>query len=173
MVHVANFRSQYDEHKSFFAHPGSTERVVYKSQYDDDGVLQIIPDGKENLTDFIQSHKDSCDINVLMKRYKNGEIQDLERVRGIYGDFTKAPKTYSEMLNIVLSGQELFEKLPLEQRANFGHDFGRFIASYDSPIFYESLRSAGLLDAVSQQPTAVTQPSVDVQPVKGDVPLES
>lgn len=146
MVKVSSFPTQFRKHLRVTSEPGKTERIVYKSQYNDDGVLEIVEAGKENLADFIQSHADSVDIHVLLRRYKNGEISDFERVRGIYGDFTRAPRTYAEMLNTVIQGQQLFESLPLEERAKFNHNYAEFISSFDTPKFYEAMQVSGFAE---------------------------
>lgn len=142
------FRTQFCAHDRVFSEPGNFERTIYTGQFDDDGILRVVVAGKENLDDFIQSHRDSVDLKIMLKRYKSGEIQDLARVRGIYGDFTKAPASYAEMLNIIKQGRELFEKLPVDARAEFGHDYNRFVASFDSPIFYNTMRRYGIIPDV-------------------------
>lgn len=146
MVKINSFPTQFRAHFRPMSESGKTERIVYKSQYNDDGVLEIVEAGKENLADFIQSHADSVDIHVLLRRYKNGEISDFERVRGIYGDFTKAPRTYAEMLNTVIQGQQLFESLPVEERAKFNHNYAEFISSFDTPKFYEAMQVSGFVE---------------------------
>jgi hypothetical protein len=146
MVKVNSFPTQFRKYLRVTSEPGVTEKVVYKSQYNDDGVLEIVPAGKENMTDFIQSHADSVDIHVLLRRYKNGEISDFERVSGIYGDFVKAPRTYAEMLNTVIQGQQLFESLPVEERAKFNHNYAEFISSFDTPKFYEAMQVSGFAE---------------------------
>ncbi|ALS03491.1 VP3 [Gokushovirus WZ-2015a] len=83
----------------------------------------------------IQSHKDSVDIHVLLSRYQNGDVHALQRVQGVFGDFTQLPKTYADALNLVNDGKQLFDGLPVDVRAKFGHDFARFVASIGTPEF--------------------------------------
>lgn len=139
------FRTQFDDHRNYYSVLGETEKILYDGRYNSDGVLEIVPVGKDNLRDMIQSHKDSCDIHILMRRYQNGELVGLDKVKGVYGDFTKAPKTYAEMLNTIELGKDLFLSLSVEERAKYGHDFGRFISSYGTDIFTDTMRTAGIL----------------------------
>lgn len=103
--------------------------VVYGSVFDDKGRLYLEEKGKESLYDYIQSFAESVDIHVIMKRFANGETDVLSKVQGFYGDFTNLPVDYAQLLNTVNSGQRLFDSLPVEQRAIFGHSFNEFMTA--------------------------------------------
>lgn len=119
--------------------PGSRERILYEGYYTDEGRLELRECGRENLYDFIQSYKDSTDINVLLRRYRDGETDVLERVQGTFGDFTVVPNNYAEMLNRVIAGETAFYDLPVEVRAKFDHNFAVFMQEIGSDSFYEKL----------------------------------
>lgn len=128
---VNDFRHQFLPHDRVRQAVGSGERVLYTSELASDGEIVLTPTGKEDLYASIQSHKDSCDIYVLLSRYQNGDAEALSRVQGHYGDFTDVPKTYAELLNSVIAGKAYFESLPVETRANFDHSFEKFMMSMD------------------------------------------
>lgn len=115
--------------------PGSRTKVLYSPVFDKKGVMHLSESGVHNLYAEIQSHKDSVDIHVLLKRYAAGEVDVLSRVQGAYGDFTVAPRTFAEALNAMIAAEQYFLSLPVEVRDKYGHDFNRFIASMDSPDF--------------------------------------
>lgn len=134
------FKTAFDSHSRVYQKPGSSVHVLYSSKVDEDGNIQLVESGVEDIYDSIQSHKDSCDIHVLLKRFANGEVDVLSRVQGSYGDFTSFPSTYAELLNSMIAGQSYFESLPVEVRAKFDHSFERFMASMDNmPEFLEKL----------------------------------
>lgn len=141
-----NFPTMYSREKSgrTYSTVGSPDKVIYSSKYRDDGTVELSEKGKESLYDFIQSFRDSCDINVLVGRFANGDIEALSKVQGAYGDFTIFPKTYAELLNCVNDGRLMFNELPLEIRAKFNHDFGQFMASMDKPGFWDMLNSSSV-----------------------------
>lgn len=122
------FRTQFDRER-VRSNIGSSEKVLYRAQVDKHGTVELIEAGKENLYEFIQSHRDGVDIHVLLQRFQNGDVSVFSRVQGTYGDFTQVPKTYADMLNIVIAGEQYFNALPVEERAKFGHSFEKFIAS--------------------------------------------
>lgn len=133
------FRTQYDSHAPVYQEPGSPEKVVYSPRYSDSGVLDLEPTGKENIYDFIQSHKESTDIHVLLTRFANGEDDVLQRMQGFYADVSDMPKTYAEVLNAVISGEEAFSRLPVEVKQRFGNSFSVWMSSFDSPDFAEKM----------------------------------
>ena len=150
------FRTQF-EREPVKSNVGSREKITYGASYDEDGRIVLEEKGRENLYDYIQSHRDSCDIHVLLKRYANGEVDVLSQVQGSYGDFTEMPKTYAELLNRINEGETFFNSLPVETRAKFGHSFTQFMASLDSPDLYEMLTGKKPVseDPVSKEPVEV------------------
>lgn len=134
------FRDLYDQRVRVIENPGSPVRVLYTSKVAEDGNIELIPSGTENLYDFIQSHKDSVDIHVILNRFANGDTNALSRVQGSYGDFTDMPTTYAELLNTMIAGENYFNSLPVETRAEFDHSFEKFMVSMDNmPEFIKKL----------------------------------
>ena len=97
----------------FTSNVGDREKDIYTPKYDENGVMYLEKTGKENLYDFIQSHKDSVDIHVLLQKYAEGDISVMSRVQGVYGDFTEMPKTYADALNSMISAENYFNSLPV------------------------------------------------------------
>jgi hypothetical protein len=126
------FTTQYDSHSRVFSNVGSREHILYSPVLDENGHLELEESGVENIYDMIQSHKDSCDINLLVKRFAAGEYDVLEKRQGQYLDATQFPATYAEMLNNVIDGEKRFYELPVEVRARFGHSFTQWLASMDN-----------------------------------------
>lgn len=154
------FATQFQPHRRVYQVPGSGERTLYTSRVADDGTIELIESGKDNLYASIQSHKDSCDIHVLLARYQNGDSDALSRVQGAYGDFTQMPSTYAELLNAVIAGENMFNSLPVEVRAKFDHSLEKFmVAMDDMPDFLERLgykdgifkKDSGPVDEVGQK----------------------
>lgn len=136
-----NFRTQYDRCQ-IRSHPGTREKVVYTPQFDRHGHFELVESGKENLYEFIQSFKESVDINVILKRFANGDASALARRQGTYGDFTGMPNSYAEMLNRLTQAEDFFNNLPVETRAQFNHNFGEFVSQLDNA---EMLAKVGLI----------------------------
>ena len=133
------FKTQYDARDRIFSDPGSPEHITYAGHYDEKGRVVLVESGRENIYDFIQSHAESCDIHVLMKRYQNGDFDALSQKQGFYGDFLDFPKTYAEALNHMNEMERQFMALPVETREKFGNSFTEFLAASAEPDFLDRL----------------------------------
>lgn len=140
---------------------GCRDKILYAPEFDDDGRMHLVESGKEDLYGYIQSHKDSVDINVLLKRYQNGDAAALNRAQAFFMDTTDLPTTHAEWLNRVNQGRQFFDSLPAETRARFGNDFNRFIASMDSPDFAKliglDVPGDGSVETAVETPAQVVQ----------------
>lgn len=139
---MLNFPTMYDKCARVYCDSGNAMKKVYKPSVRDDGIVELVEAGQESLYDYIQSWKDSVDINVILARYANGDVDALSKIQGAFGDFTQFPKTYAEVLNRVNQGKLLFDDLPLALREKYNHDFGQFIAAMDKPDFWEQFKPA-------------------------------
>ncbi len=109
------------------------DRLVprFRSEVTAKGDVTLIPDGEDNLYEYIQSFKESCDINNIVARFARGDVDALNRVQGTYFDAVGMPTTYAELLNTVIAGRELYDSLPLEVKEKFGFSFERWMSSLD------------------------------------------
>lgn len=166
---MVNARTQFDERARVYANPGNPEKILYSPKFDSNGSMDLIEAGKEDLYASIQSHKDSCDINLILKRFARGDVSALQKRQGMFGDFTDAPSSYAEALNSMIIAEQYFNSLPLETRAQFDHNFHRFLLSLDKPDF-ESKFSAGV-----QKPSVVAgKVRKDIgEPVQPAAPIET
>lgn len=154
-----SFRTQFDLMPRIETECGDPVKTVYSPQYDENGNLTLAATGKENLYDYIQSHKDSVDIHVLMQRYAEGDQSVLMQRIASYGDFTEAPKTMAEVLDSINRGRLVWDSLPVEVRAQFGHSFADFVQDAGSE---EWSRKLGLIE---EEPISVDDVK-EVEPVE-------
>lgn len=144
------FPTQYTPRERVLTNVGSRIHDVYTAKYDERGSMYLEKTGEENIYDQIQSHKDSVDINVLLKRYENGETDVLSKVQGVFCDVTGMPRTYAEMMNIVNDSTAAFESLPVETRAKFNHNVMEFLQESGSEAWFDKL---GIRRPVSDSPS--------------------
>lgn len=134
------WRTQYDRGFSeYYSCSGNSVRPVYSSKIDDRGVLELQVVGEEDTYPLIQSYKDSCSINYLLAKYANGDVNALSKVQGVYGDFTELPKSFAEVLQRVIDGENFFNSLPLDVRQQFGNDFRRWFAEAGTDSWLASM----------------------------------
>ena len=133
------FKTQYDARERTCSNPGDPIHITYAGHYDEKGRVVLEESGRENIYDQIQSHAESCDIHVLMKRYINGDVSALSQAQGQYLDVTEFPKTYADMLNFVNDMERSFMSLPADVRAKFGNSFSEYLAASGAPDFLDRL----------------------------------
>lgn len=123
------WHTQFKNHGRIKSNRGDRMHKLYGGVYDDSGRLRLEEKGEESLYDYIQSFADSVDIHVILKRFANGESDVLSKVQGFYGDFTNLPTDYAQLLNTVQAGEDMFNSLPVDVRAKFGHSFNEFMTA--------------------------------------------
>ena len=134
---------------------------------------KLMPDGTIKLTEVdqidikaeINSHASTCDMAYILSRLKVGDVSVLSAKEGAYGDFTVFPKTYAEMLQLVQSGEEAFDSLPLDVRSSFDNDINKWFASIGTDEWSEKMKIPKPVPTVDVQPAVDVKPAVDVQPV--------
>lgn len=127
-----NFPTQFSNHGRVHTRPGSRIKPVYQARKTDDGSIELVQTGEENIYDAIQAEREGCELTSILRRFSNGETDVLSRTQGMYGDFTNFPTTYAEMLNKLIEGRAVFEGLPMEERQKYGNDFGVWLQSFDN-----------------------------------------
>jgi hypothetical protein len=76
-----------------------------------DGCFTIEESGVFDLQEQINANASSCDINVLVSRYNAGDLTALSRRQGLFGDFTSAPDSYRQALEIVNGFESAFSDM--------------------------------------------------------------
>lgn len=112
----------------FVSNPGDSVHILYAPKVDKDGNIELVEAGKEDIREKINSYAESCDISLILARVAQGDLSGLQVNPGMYGDFTEMPGTYAEFLQLEIDSNNLFMKLPLDVRAQFGYDPQKFFA---------------------------------------------
>lgn len=91
-----------------------------------------------------QHHKDSCDINFILRKYQSsGILTHYNEFEGNYGDFTDV-LDYHESMNKVIAADSMFKSLPSSVRFRFNNDPALFLDFVHNPDNVEELRKMGL-----------------------------
>lgn len=155
LMSKCKFRTQFDR-VVLISEPGSPEVIDYIGEYDINGEIVLKETGKHSLYDEIQSHRDSCDLNLIVKRFLNGDESALSRRQAMYGDFTTMPKTYMEMLNATIKAEQLFKELPVDVQQQFDNNFALWLNEVNSPDW---ARKMGFTPKPSQVAPQTAQPA--------------
>lgn len=104
------------------ANPGSRTEPHYVQRYDETGHPYLVKDGETDTYAIIQSHKEECDINILLQKYTTGDMSVI-RKDGQYVDITELPENMHEMVNYINAQRERFEALPAAIKQKFENSF--------------------------------------------------
>lgn len=117
----------------------------------------------EDPTLAVQSSKDECDINVIVKRFGLGAGIPAGFRIPTYQDFLNAPDDYRGALEVVRSAEKAFESLPAAIRSRFDNDPGLFISFCEDPSNLADLREMGL---AKPEPKALAANPPETAPAK-------
>lgn len=129
------FRTQFDQHDRYLQPVGNRIHDILSGRFDDDGLFVLDVSGSEDIYTKIQSHAASCDIHVILDRFRRGDLDVLgDPSRSVFLDASDMPKNYAQLLNLVADGERAFMSLPVEERAKFDHSFAQWLMSFDKTI---------------------------------------
>lgn len=118
---------------------GSPDRRVYKLKYSKEtNADELVCIGKEPWQQMIDAAAPSCDIETLIVRVRNGELDALNQKQGTYGDFRDLPKSRAELLQTAIDARYMFNNLSEDQKKAFG-SFGEFLENAGSPEWLKTL----------------------------------
>lgn len=140
------------EPKKIKSNIGSPTYELFHGVIGEDGELELVSDGKTSLYAEIQSHKDSVDINLIIQRYKNGDVTALNQRTPQYFDSTNMPKTMAEALNMVLDAEREFNEMPVEIKSKFDHDYKKYIATAGTHEWLDKLGFSKVSEQVVEKP---------------------
>lgn len=133
------FATFYDKQASntdYISNSGSEFENVYGYEIDKvTGIKSLVKKKKTNIKEYIQSFADSVDINKMMLRFQDGEVDVFDKVKGIYADVTDFPSTYAELFARVEECNSIFSDLPTDIKEKFNNSPTEFWTQYGSPEF--------------------------------------
>lgn len=153
-----------DDFSAFKSPSGDLFHDILTPSFRPDGTIELKVSDSVDIKKEINSHRDETDMAFVLSRLMAGDDSVLNPRPPMYGDFTQFPKSYVEMLNLVLDGERYFNSLPLDVRKNFDNDRGKWFATIGSESWLDSM------GFVSREISAVPLVKPDV--VKEDVVLE-
>lgn len=111
----------------------------------------------------MQSFKDECDINNILRRYqKTGLISHVQRFQGKYSDLSSVPD-YHQAMQIVLDANEAFDSLPSTVRKACNNDPVQFLQLVSDPEKRDQAVALGLMKKAEPDPAAAP-PQTDPDP---------
>lgn len=101
-----------------------------------------------------QNHLDECDINNILKQFKNtGQLNHI-RANSALGTYADLPDNldFQESMNIIKQGEYAFSTLPAKVRDRFGNDPANFLEFMADPRNQDEAIKLGLATRKPEAP---------------------
>lgn len=179
------FRTKFEDRKPIYSEAGDPIKIEYGAKYDKKNNLVVEKKGTSNLYAYINSFKDSVDINVLLARFTNGDKEALNQRAANYLDISSVPSNIHEYIDFQRSCENLYNTLPVEIKEKFGNNMLQFMSQVGDPEWNEimNISQAKIKEDISAESKKVAElnkqlvkenivenPGIDViekEPIKG------
>ena len=103
---------------------GNRTEPHYVERYTETGHPYLVKDGETDVYAIIQSHKEECDINLMLQRYlwDGTMVSRILRDESYIGT-SNIPTSIHEMFNYMNSQREKFDALPVAIKQKFDNSF--------------------------------------------------
>lgn len=155
--------SKAKEHIRFYCKSGSRYADKHAVRIDDKGHKTLVKTGeKTDIYAKIQSHKDECDIELILQRAEVEGYEILDKRQVISGDVTAVPKSLMEAQMMLQNMENDFNKLPIDVRRQFNFSFNEYVAEAGNDLNSWSKKMGYIKDA-APDPSA----KVEAAPTEG------
>lgn len=124
------FRTCYSrqENDHYYSPTGEEYEMRHSAHIDKNGRRFLERDKKVDTYDLIQSHREECEIENIIRRSIEGDYNALNAVNGVYADITNCPSSIAEAQQYIIDAKNEFDKLPKDIKAKFEYNPEIYIA---------------------------------------------
>lgn len=156
------FRTQINVIGKNKRHCPSGEKIElrHRAVMKENGRRTLIKDREVAIYDLIQSHREECEIENIIRRAVEGDYTALNAAHGTYTDITNCPSSIAEAQKYIIQAKEDFDKLPKEIKAKFEYNPEVYIAmmSNNTEAWIENM---GLGEKIRMQKEAAKQEALN------------
>lgn len=139
MATKSKFRTKYVKEPYKSSPTGKKIQIEHSMHINLNGVRYLKPDVEKPIYEMIQAHRESTEIERIVKRALNGDMSVLNAMEGQYLDITGAPESLAHAQQIIINAKKEFEKLDLSTRAKFDNNPEIFVAQAGSEEWIEKM----------------------------------
>lgn len=159
-----NFETKYIESTYKFSSPtGEKTQLEHTAHIGKDGRRKLIADNPRPIYEMIQAHREECEIERIVKRALNGDVNALSAIEGQYLDLTGAPKSLADAQQIIINAKRDFDKLDAETKKKFDNNVEIFIAEAGSKDWCDKLGLTAKWEAEKAQKEHVAEYEKNVE----------
>lgn len=118
--------------------PGDRYHQLYKSKVRHDGVIELIPDGTEDIWQKINAEVEKTDMAYILRQMQLGDMSAFTRMPN-YADISEFPTNYQEVLQVMIDRERDFYAMPLDVREKFNNNFYYWLATLGTEEWFETM----------------------------------
>lgn len=156
---ILTWRKRVANRERFFMPVGDALKKTYMLNIDDDGCECLVCTGQTDLYAEIQSYREGCDLAMLLRNIDPNALNSMvssfsadDLVNSGIVDYATMPTTLGGMFNLVQKGENLFNGLPEEIRAEFNYSVKNFVSQFGTADFNAILSKYASPQAQIEQP---------------------
>lgn len=159
---MANFRTQLNVigKNRRYCETGQKTEIRHRAHMTQEGRRVLIKDKEVAIYDLIQSHREECEIENIIRRAVEGDYTALNASNPIYTDITNCPSSIAEAQQFIIDAKENFEKLPKEIKAKFEYNAELYIAEMSNNL-EGFLEKTGLAEKIKINKEKEKQEAID------------
>lgn len=140
------FYTPFDRPARRFSPVGSRTKINYQLDIDPDGRKILVETGVTDVYEKIQSYKNDCLVENIVRRYLAGDTMALSKSQGVYCDTALIPKDLISAHEAVRQAESIYKHLPADVRGRYS-SFKEFVNNFGTleniKNFYDSFNSEG------------------------------
>lgn len=136
---MRNKKSKVPDPNEYVSNPGDRDRIIYSAKISPNGVIEVVPTGKEDFQNYIESFRSQTDMAYILKQLSLGNNAVLNQSDPSYGDYTQMPRSLSEAMQMQLDAERDFYKLPIDTRQKFNNNFREWCFTAGTDEWYEKM----------------------------------
>lgn len=159
---IKNWHTVQLEHSHVYCPAGDEVEMRHRPKMLENGERVLIRDKEYRIKDLIQSHKEECEIDNIIKRAIEGDYNALNQMAGSYTDITGAPKSLAEAQQMVIDIKYRFDELPRDIKAKFDYNAEKYVAEFGTEEWAEKTGYKEALEAENARIAAEAKVTEDM-----------
>lgn len=128
---------------------------TYMLNIDDTGCQCLVCTGSTDKYAEIQSYRENCDLAMLLKNIDPNALNNAvssydvgDIINSGITDYSQMPNTIGGLFNLVKQGENLFNGLPEEVRAEFNYSVKNFVSKFGTQDFIDVMNKFAITPTV-------------------------
>lgn len=156
---ILTWRKKVETKRRYQLPTGCGTCNTYMLNIDDTGCQCLVCTGSTDKYAEIQSYRENCDLAMLLKNIDPNALNNAvssydvgDIINSGITDFSHMPNSIGGLFNLVKQGENLFNGLPEEVRAEFNYSVKNFVSKFGTQDFIDVMNKFAITPTVNIEP---------------------